>query len=44
MTHGGRRKGAGRKPAAPTTVMRVPVQIVPAVEKLIQQFKLTNAK
>jgi hypothetical protein len=34
--HGGARKGAGRKPKEPTTVIRVPVSKLPAVQKLIK--------
>lgn len=35
-THGGKRKGAGRKPKEPTTVIRVPVSKLEQVQKLIK--------
>lgn len=43
---GGARKGAGRKPKEPTKVIRVPVSLVPKVEKLIKQHnkKRINGK
>lgn len=46
-THGGKRKGAGRKPGKkafknvkpkPTKVMRVPVPLVEAVEEMIERY------
>lgn len=38
-SHGGKRKGAGRPKTMPeTTVMRVPVELVDKVEKLITEF------
>lgn len=46
-THGGKRKGAGRKIGKkafkkskpnPTKVMRIPISIVEAVTELIQRF------
>lgn len=36
-THGGARKGAGRKPKEPTKVMRVPISKVEQVKKLISK-------
>jgi hypothetical protein len=42
-THGGARKGAGRKPGSgkkePTTVMRVPLVLKPKIEKLIETWR-----
>jgi hypothetical protein len=34
-THGGARKGAGRKPKEPTKTIRVPVRLIPEIMKLI---------
>lgn len=39
-THGGKRKGAGRKKKEPTKVMRIPVSKVEEVKKLIEQGKI----
>jgi len=39
-THGGKRKGSGRKKKEPTVVMRVPKSLVPAVKKLIRKKDL----
>jgi len=36
-THGGKRKGAGRKPSAPTVVMRVPKALVEQVRAFIKK-------
>ena len=36
-THGGKRKGSGRKKKEPTVVMRIPISKVPAVKKLISK-------
>lgn len=38
-THGGKRKGAGRKPKEPTTTIRVPVSLVEEVKKLIGRLR-----
>jgi len=35
-THGGKRKGSGRKPKEPTKVMRIPVSKVDQVKALIK--------
>jgi hypothetical protein len=46
-THGGKRKGAGRKPGKkayvnvepkPTKVMRIPIPLVEAVEDIIDRY------
>lgn len=37
--HGGKRKGAGRKPKEPTVVMRIPISKVEAVKKLLKKEK-----
>ena len=36
-THGGKRKGSGRKPKEPTKVMRIPVSKVKQVKELIKR-------
>lgn len=36
--HGGKRKGAGRKPKEPTKVMRIPISKVSLVSKLIKKL------
>jgi hypothetical protein len=38
--HGGKRKGAGRKPKEPTKVMRVPMSIVSDVKFIIDCHKV----
>jgi hypothetical protein len=42
MKHGGKRKGAGRKPGSgskpPTLVIRIPKAILAKVKKLIKEF------
>lgn len=47
-THGGPRKGAGRKPGKkafknakpnPTKVMRIPLPLVPHVEEMIERYE-----
>jgi hypothetical protein len=38
-THGGARKGSGRKKKEPTVVMRVPKSLVPKVEKMIDNHR-----
>ena len=38
-THGGKRKGSGRKPKEPTVVMRIPVSLVEKVKALIEKYK-----
>lgn len=37
-THGGARKGAGRKAKEPTKVMRVPISLVEQVRRLILNY------
>jgi len=37
ITHGGKRKGAGRPPKEPTKVMRIPISKVEQVKKLISK-------
>jgi hypothetical protein len=39
ITHGGARKGAGRKSKEPTKTMRVPVSLVEVVKGLIAEHK-----
>ena len=39
ITHGGARKGAGRKPKEPTVTIRVPISLVPKIESLIEKHK-----
>jgi len=34
--HGGKRKGAGRKPKEPTKTIRVPVSLIPKIKELIR--------
>jgi hypothetical protein len=34
-THGGSRKGSGRKPKEPTETRRIPVSILPKVDDMI---------
>jgi hypothetical protein len=34
--HGGKRKGAGRKPKEPTKTIRVPVSMIPKIKELIR--------
>ena len=36
-THGGKRKGAGRKPKEPTKRMSIPVSKLEAVKKLVNE-------
>lgn len=36
-THGGARKGSGRKPKEPTKVIRVPVSKLKAIENLLKK-------
>ncbi|EOX3453012.1 hypothetical protein ACPFUK_000134 [Vibrio cholerae] len=36
--HGGKRKGAGRKPA-PSQLKRVPVPLIPIIDRIISQYK-----
>lgn len=43
-THGGLRKGAGRKPTEPTVTIRIPLAIKPQVEKLIEKHKKAKTK
>jgi hypothetical protein len=38
-THGGKRSGSGRKKKEPTRPIRVPLSLIPKVEKLIDQHK-----
>jgi len=37
--HGGKRKGAGRKPKEPTITKRIPIGILDKVEALIKKHK-----
>lgn len=37
-THGGKRKGAGRKPKEPTKPIRVPIGLIKAVQDLIERY------
>lgn len=40
LGHGGKRSGSGRpKSAIETKVIRVPVELVPQVKKLIEEYK-----
>ncbi|TBT60321.1 hypothetical protein D5E74_25620, partial [Vibrio parahaemolyticus] len=38
-SHGGKRKGAGRKKKEPSIVMRVPESLVSLVQEMIEQHK-----
>jgi hypothetical protein len=38
-THGGARKNSGRKKREPTEVRRIPVSLLPKVDKLIADHK-----
>jgi hypothetical protein len=38
-THGGKRKGSGRKKKEPTKNIRVPVSLIPKVNELIKKHK-----
>lgn len=38
-THGGKREGAGRKKREQTKAIRVPVALIPAINKLISDYK-----
>lgn len=38
-THGGKRKGSGRKTKEETKVIRVPVKMMPDIERLINSTK-----
>jgi len=42
--NGGKREGAGRKPSplGPTKAIRVPVALIPKIEKLVEEYKLTT--
>jgi len=46
MTKGGKRKGAGRKPAAhgPTAMLRVPLGCMALVKALIAEYKASCKK
>jgi hypothetical protein len=39
-THGGKRKGSGRKKLEPTETIRVPKSLVSVVKKMIKEHKL----
>jgi hypothetical protein len=52
-THGGKRKGAGRKPGKkafkealpnPTKIMRIPLPLVETVEEIIERWKESRKK
>lgn len=52
-THGGKRKGAGRKPGKkafknalpnPTKVMRIPLPLVEHIEEIIERYKVELEK
>lgn len=36
---GGKREGAGRKPAEPTTTIRIPSALLKQIKKLIEDYK-----
>jgi hypothetical protein len=38
-THGGKRKGAGRKKKDPTKTIRVPVSMINAIKALVEKLK-----
>lgn len=40
ISHGGKRKGSGRKPKEPTKVIRVPVSKLEEVNKILRKDKL----
>jgi hypothetical protein len=42
-THGGARKGAGRKRKEPTKTIRVPVSLIPQIKKLIHEKANLNS-
>ena len=37
--HGGKRKGAGRKPSEPTKLIRVPLSLVDKIKTMITEHK-----
>ncbi|PLC59304.1 hypothetical protein CIK00_03275 [Photobacterium carnosum] len=39
LGHGGKRDGAGRKKSEPTTTIRVPVSLIPTINKLVMEHK-----
>jgi hypothetical protein len=41
-THGGKRPNSGRKKKDPTVVKRVLVALVPAIDKLTEEYKLSK--
>lgn len=38
-SHGGKRKGAGRKPKEPTKTIRVPLSLLPKIELIISKHR-----
>ena len=40
--HGGKRKGAGRKPKEPTVVKRIPISKLESVQNLLDKLVITH--
>jgi len=41
-THGGKRKGSGRKKKEPTTTVRVPLALLPRIMELVDAYKVNK--